>query len=160
MADDGTLHLLDLGVEPGWIDYNGHMNVGYYVVAFDRATDELIDRLGMDAAYRERSGCTVFVLETHVNYLQEVKPEDRLAVDVQVLDHDEKRIHYFMRMRCNGDPEPAATTEIMLMHMDQAAGRSAPMPEHALEGLAALREAHAALPLPPQAGSRIGIRRR
>ena len=38
-APDGPLHLLDLAVEPAWIDYNGHMNMGYYLVAYDRATD-------------------------------------------------------------------------------------------------------------------------
>ena len=63
MSAAAPLHLLEIAVEPEWIDYNDHMNVGYYVVAFDRATDELIDRLGMDEAYRARSGCTVFVLE-------------------------------------------------------------------------------------------------
>ena len=37
--DDGWIRS-SLTVEPGWIDYNGHMNVAFYVLAFDRATDQ------------------------------------------------------------------------------------------------------------------------
>ncbi len=162
LAPMGTaaLQLLDVPVEPAWIDYNGHMNVGYYVVAFDRGTDELIDRLGMDAHYRERSGCTVFVLETHVTYLSELKLGDVARIDAQVLDHDPKRIHYVMTMRRARDGQVAATTEILLMHMDLASVRGAPMPADVLGRLERLAQAHRALPWPEAAGRRIGIRRR
>lgn len=160
MNDITPLHLLDIDVEPEWIDYNDHMNVGYYVVAFDRATDELIDRLGLDAAYRARTGQTVFVLETHVTYLRELHRGDRVSVDVQIIDCDEKRIHYFMTMHRVGDDGPAATSELILMHMDLASSRPRPMPESAREALAKLHRAHAALPPPEQLGRQIGIRRR
>lgn len=157
---DGPLHLLRVAVQPEWIDYNEHMNVGYYVVAFDRASDELIDLVGMHAAYREATGCTVFVLETHVNFLRELRLGDEVDIDVQLIDHDEKRIHYFMRMLRPGDDGPAATTEIMLMHMDRASGRSAPMPQDVRERVEALARGHRELPLPEQVGRRIGIPRK
>ena len=160
MSDEAPLHLLDLAVDPAWIDYNGHMNVGYYVVAFDHGTDALIDRLGMDAAYRARTGCTVFVLETHVCYLGELKLGDRMGVDVQLVDHDAKRLHYFMRMRRQPDGEVAATTEIMLMHVDPSSGRGVAMPAAVLERVEALAASQAALPRPAALGQRIGIRRR
>lgn len=160
MDAPGPLHLLDMAVDPAWIDYNEHMNVGYYVVAFDRATDELIDRVGMDASYRAASGCTVFVLETHLNLLRELRLGDAMAVDVQVIDCDAKRIHYFMTMRRHGDDGPAATTEIMLMHVDLASGRAQPMPHAVRQAVASLHDAHRALAPPAQLGSRIGIRRR
>ena len=41
-------------VLPEWIDYNGHMNVAYYVMIGDHATDKLFDWIGMDAAYVKR----------------------------------------------------------------------------------------------------------
>ena len=160
MREDGPLHLLDMSVAPEWIDYNGHMNVGYYVVAFDQGTDVLIDALGMDADYRARSGCTVFVLETHVCYLSELKLGDRMSVDVQLLDFDEKRLHYFMRMHRLPDMEPAASCEIMLMHVDQALSRGVPMPSPVLERVEALAARHAALPPPKDLGRPIGIRRK
>ena len=56
-------------VLPEWIDYNGHMNVAYYVLAFDHATDELFDYIGMDESYRAEQNCSMFTLELHVNYL-------------------------------------------------------------------------------------------
>ena len=136
------LRLLTLSVEPDWIDYNGHMNVGYYVVAFDRATDEFIDRLGMDAEYRARSQCSVYVLETHVTYQRELKSDDRMEVDLQLVDLDARRLHYFMRMHRLPDGELAATSEIMLMHVDMRHTRGADMP-------AAVQEKAARVARPP-----------
>ena len=49
---------------PEWIDYNGHMNVAYYVLAFDHATDAFLDYLGMGQAYRDEQNCSAFVVET------------------------------------------------------------------------------------------------
>ena len=60
-------------VLPEWIDYNGHMNVAYYVLVFDQSLDELLDEIELTRDYRAQSGNTVYVLETHVSYLQEVK---------------------------------------------------------------------------------------
>ena len=154
------LRLLTLSVEPDWIDYNGHMNVGYYVVAFDRATDEFIDRLGMDAEYRARSQCSVYVLETHVTYQRELKSDDRMEVDLQLVDLDARRLHYFMRMHRLPDGELAATSEIMLMHVDMRHTRGADMPAAVQEKARRLHAAHARLPEPPELGRRIGIRRR
>ena len=37
-------------VPPEWIDANGHMNLAYYVVLFDQATDLLYDELGVGQA--------------------------------------------------------------------------------------------------------------
>lgn len=154
------MHLLDLAVEPGWIDYNGHMNMGYYLVAYDRATDELMDRLGMDERYRHASGCSIYVLEVHLCYERELRLGERVALDVQLLDHDAKRMHCFMRMRRHGDGELAATGELMLMHVTLGDGRGTPMPEAVHARVHALAARHAALPNPPQRGRVIGIRRR
>ena len=68
-------------VEAAWIDYNGHMNVAYYVLMFDRATDALLDRLGLGAAYRRRTDHSLFVLESHVTYEREVKAGDMPVKD-------------------------------------------------------------------------------
>ena len=63
-------------VEPGWIDYNGHMNVAYYVLAFDRATDRMLDLLDVGEAYRRRTEASFFVLESHITYDREVVADD------------------------------------------------------------------------------------
>ena len=156
----GPLQLLDLAVEPAWIDYNGHMNMGYYLVAYDRATDALMDHLGMHAQYREASGCSIYVLEVHLSYERELRAGERAGVDVQIIDHDAKRIHCFMRLRRQPGHELSATGELMLMHVSLKHGRSEPMPEPILSRVRTLAQCHAALPHPAQLGRAIGIRRR
>jgi acyl-CoA thioester hydrolase len=146
----GTIH-------PEWIDYNGHMNVAYYVLIFDLGTDALLDYLGMDAAYRARTGYSTYVLESHITYERELKEGDPYRVTAQLLDADAKRLHYFETLYREPDDTPAATTEIMLMHMDMATVRSIPMPDPVAETVASLMQAHAGMPRPSQAGRVIGI---
>lgn len=146
-------------VLPEWIDWNGHMNVGFYVVAFDKATDTLCRQLGVGWEYtREKIGMT-FVLEAHVTYDREVKQGDPLRITTQVLDHDAKRCHMLHRMYHAQDGFLAATNELMLMNIDFATRRSAPWPEETMARLGRMAAAHKALPWPEQAGRRMAIRR-
>jgi len=144
-------------IRPEWIDYNGHMNVAYYVLVFDQGTDALLDYLGMDAEYRERTGFSTYVLEAHITYERELKQGDPYRVSVQLLDADAKRLHYFEQLYHESDDTLAATTEIMLMHMDMASVRSTPMPESVRARVASLMDAHGNVARPPQAGRVIGI---
>src|SRR5690606_22498874 len=105
-------------VHPDWIDFNGHMNVAYYVLAFDRATDKFFDWLGLDEAYRQATNRSTFALEQHILYLREVRLGDPLRFTTQLIDHDAKRIHYFHRMYHDREGYLAATTEIISMHID------------------------------------------
>lgn len=90
-----TSSLLELhteSVRTEWIDYNGHMNVAYYVLAFDHATDAFLDYLGMDEHYRDERRCSVFTAEAHVTYDREVRLGDPLRFTTQLLDWDAKRV--------------------------------------------------------------------
>ncbi|WP_193171682.1 thioesterase family protein [Nisaea nitritireducens] len=149
----------ELTVQSDWVDYNGHMNVGYYVVAFDKATDALLDHLGLGASYRHERDASVFVLEAHVTYDREVVSGDGLRFTTQILDHDAKRMHVFHRMYHAVDHYLAATNELMIMHVDLKTRRSAPFPAAALERLQNLKRDHDALPRPAAAGRTIAIRR-
>jgi acyl-CoA thioester hydrolase len=139
-------------VRPEWIDYNGHMNVGYYHVAFDVAADAFFDFLGLDAAFRERHGATTFALEAHLNFLREVKEGDALRFEARLLDFDAKRIHFYMEMFHAGEGFLAASYESLSAHVSAAERRTAPMPPQLLERLAAVKSAHAVLPRPWQIG--------
>ena len=77
----------------GLIDYNGHLRDAYYVLILSLATDALMDRIGLDAAYRARTHCTLYTLEMHVHYLHEVKQSDTVLVKLRVLGADHKRLH-------------------------------------------------------------------
>lgn len=147
-------------VRDEWCDYNDHLNVAYYILIFDHATDAFYDSIGLDAAYRAASDCSTFAVEMHTNYLAEVGNGDETCCTTQLLDFDEKRIHYFHRMYHAADGYLSATTEVMAVHVDMTQRRVAPMPEPLLANLRALRGAHAALPRPEQQGRTIGIRRK
>lgn len=147
-------------VLPEWIDWNGHMNVGFYVVAFDKATDTLCAQLGVGWEYtRDKIGMT-FVLEAHVTYDREVREGDPLRITTQVLDYDAKRVHYFHTMHHGEEGWVAATNELILMNIDYESRRSAPWPEETSRRLGLMAAAHARLPRPEKAGRVIAIKRR
>jgi acyl-CoA thioester hydrolase len=146
-------------VQPDWIDYNGHMNVAFYVLAFDKATDRLLDHLGLGEAYRRATNCSIYALEAHVTYDRELKLGEPLAIDTQLIDADAKRLHFFHRMTHADAGYLAATTELLGLHVDLAGPRAAPMPAEALAAVERLAAAHRGLPPPPQLGRRIGLKR-
>ena len=88
----------ELEILPAWTDLNGHMNVAYYVLAFDRATDALYDALGIGWGYLERERKSLFTLAMNVDYRREVFAGSRVRIESRLLDHDHKRIHYFHAM--------------------------------------------------------------
>jgi acyl-CoA thioester hydrolase len=146
-------------VEAAWIDYNGHMNVAYYVLMFDRATDALFDRLGLGAEYRHRTNHSLFVVETHVTYEREVKAGDMLRFTTQLADADAKRLHVFHAMYHEAAGYRAATTELLLLHVDLAGPAACPFAARERAAIDALLAEHRDLPRPAQLGRAIGLRR-
>jgi acyl-CoA thioester hydrolase len=129
-------------IEPEWIDYNRHLRDAYYALVVSLALDALMDQVGLDADYRERTQCTLYSLEMHMHWLKEVKGDDSLQVDVHVLGLDAKRLHVGLDLRIPGREKPAATAEVMLLHVCQGeTPGSAPFPEPVATKLAALRQA-------------------
>jgi len=151
---------LRLTVLPEWIDYNGHMNLAYYVLAFDKGTDALLDHLGLGAAYRHETNHSLYALEAHVTYDQEVRLGDPLLIETQLIDADAKRLHIFHRMRHADRGFLAATTELMALHVDLAGPSAVPFPPSAQAAIDALLAEHRRLPPPPQLGRSISIKRR
>jgi acyl-CoA thioester hydrolase len=148
-------------VQDAWVDYNGHMNVAYYVLVFDHATDGLFDQIGLDAVSRDSMGGSAFVVESHVSYLNEVMAGEAVEVDTRVLDVDDKRMRVFHRMfRADIEQETVATNELLLIYIDMKARRAAAMPADVRGRLDALKAASDQLPPPPEAGRSIAIGRR
>ena len=147
-------------IEDQWIDYNGHFNMAYYNVLFDRAGDEAFEAIGLGADYVKRTNCSFFTLEAHVTYLRELDANDTVTVDIQFLDYDTKRIHYFEQMRHAVDGWIACTTELIVIHVDMSARKSSPFPPDVLANIKAMHAAHASLPVPSQVGHRIGIQKK
>jgi acyl-CoA thioester hydrolase len=144
-------------VRSDWIDHNRHMNMGYYLVVFDLATDAWLRYVGLDEAHRQAHGVTTFCLEAHVTYHREVGDGDPLRFTTRLLGHDAKRIHYLHEMYHATLGYLAATNELMTLHVSEQTRRGAPMAPVILERLARLQAAHDTAPPPPQVGRRIGL---
>ena len=153
----GPLWLHRETVVPTWIDHNGHMNLAYYLVAFDHAADALFDHLGIDRVYRESTGGSTFTAEVHITYQRELALGDALEVAIQVLGADRKRLHLFYQMYHGDKRFLAATCEWMALHMDLNTRKVVPMPDSLMAKVSALAKAHRDLPRPPEVGRVIGI---
>ena len=148
-----------LEVEKDWIDYNGHMNMAYYNVLFDRCTDEAFERLGLGAGYVQERKLTTYTAEIHVCYARELHLGDKVTCTFQILDNDEKRLHVFQEL-IHLDGWLAATSEVLTLHVDMAGPKVSPFPPDILARIGKMRAAHASLPVPERAGRSIAIRRR
>ena len=146
---------------PDWIDYNGHLRDAYYTVALSSAIDEVMDHLGLDAAYRERTKCTLYTLELHMHFLQEVKGTDELTLTTSILDFDRKRIHAGCEFNCPRLSEAAATAEVMLLHVHQGdKPASVSFPPEVLSKLETLKLSPQALAARALSSRKIELKRR
>jgi acyl-CoA thioester hydrolase len=144
-------------IEPQWIDYNGHLNMAYYNVMFDRAIDELWLQLGIGPTYmRERHGST-FTAECHVRYLREIHLGDPVQVAVLLLAADEKRLHTFEELRHATEGWVSATSENITIHIDMTMRKTGPFPPDIGARIAAVAEAHASAPRPDGIGRKIAM---
>jgi acyl-CoA thioester hydrolase len=142
-------------VEPQWIDYNGHLNMAYYNVLFDRAVDEVYELLGLGPDYLERHRHSTMVAEMHVRYLRELHEGDPVRVTVQLLDCDAKRVRLFEQLLHATENWVSATCEIMTLHVDMAAKKVVPFSDGVMRALERMKSAHADLPRPEGAGRSI-----
>ncbi|MCO5058024.1 MAG: thioesterase family protein [Rhizobiaceae bacterium] len=148
-----------LEVEKDWIDYNGHMNMAYYNVLFDRCADEAFEIMGMGPAYALERRLTVYTAEIHVCYVRELHLGDKVTATFHLIDHDEKRLRVYQELR-HVDGWLAATSEVLTLHIDMSGPKVAPFPDDILARVEAMRAAHRDLPMPERAGRSIGIARK
>lgn len=135
-------------IDPAWTDYNGHLNVAYYALVFDRATDWFLDGIGIGADYAATARASTFVVEAHTTYLKEVHASAVVLVMTRLVAFDRKRMHYVHRMQREVGGETVAMQEQLSVHVDLATRRSAAWPETilALLGARAASDAQAGLP--------------
>lgn len=148
-----------LEVEKEWIDYNGHMNMAFYNVLFDRAVDQVYDAIGLGGSYVRERRLTTYTAEVHICYVRELHLRNKVVATLQVLDADEKRVHTFQEL-FHEDGWLAATCETLTLHVDMNGPKVTPFPPDIMEKIEAVKAAHAALPMPDRAGRAIAIKRR
>ena len=157
---DAPLQTDGLRVLPEWIDYNGHMNVAYYVLAFDSALETPLNALKLGRDDIEASGCSCFTLESHVRYLRELRADAPLRITFQLLDADGKRLHYIQRMFHAEEEYLAATCEEVNIHIDMKQRRVCAFPADVAARVEALRLAHEGLQRPQHLCGGISLKRR
>ena len=146
-------------VRPEWIDINGHMNLAYYTVLFDYATDMLFAELDLGADYRRRTDLGTFVTETHNRYERELLVGEKVRVTIQILFADDKRLHLAHEMFRLDDGLRAATQELLFLHVDLKARRVTPFPAELKARVRTAATAHAHLPRPDWVGRHVGMSR-
>lgn len=148
---------LKLHAEPlqdAWLDAYGHLNEGYYLVAFSNATWPLQAHFGIGTEYFDETGCALYTVESHIRYLDEVRAPAQLEIESLILGVDEKKLHIAHIMTVEGSER--ATFECLLLHFDSREGRVTPFPE---EKLAAL-EAAVAAEKPDWSGRSVAIQKK
>lgn len=144
-------------VEPQWIDYNGHLNMAYYHVLFDRAVDEVFSLVGLSRHYVETRQASTFTAECHILYKRELTEGDLVRITAQLIAFDDKRLHYYLEMRHAHEGWLAATSENMSLHVDMVDRKVTPFPPDILANLALMKAAHTRMPLPASIGRIIGM---
>jgi len=148
-----------MDIEKDWIDYNGHLNMAYYNVLFDRCSDDAFEMMGMGPNYAKERRLTIYTAEVHVCYVQELHLEHKVVVSFQLIDQDDKRLRAYQEIR-HVDGWLAATSETLSLHVDMSGPKVAPFPTDVQAKVEAMRTAHAALAMPERAGRSIGIKRK
>lgn len=151
--------LLQQEVPKEWIDYNGHMNDAAYSRAFSLGVDAIMKTIGINEDTIKQNHYTIYTLETHIVYLDEMKLGETFEVRMSLLDSDSKRLHVFFELY-GEDNKRAAVSEQMLMGMDQSTGRPAPFPNDVQAKVQEIADNHTPVEKPKEAGRVIGIRKK
>lgn len=144
-------------VEPAWIDYNGHMNMAYYHVLFDRTVEEAFGLVGLGHDYLDERNASFFAAEVHTRYKRELTIQDTVRVTLQLIDFDEKRLHYYMEIRHATEGWVSATSEALSLHVDMDIRKVSPFPDDIMANLAVMKASHTRLARPHDLGRVMGI---
>ncbi len=142
-------------VPSDWLDYNGHMNVSYYMHVFGDATDGFLKFFGVDSTYRAQTKCSTFVVENHVNYIRELHLDARMRVETRLLGFDNKKLSYHHSLYNDDEGYLAATSEWISLHVNLEKRASCPMSDALKTNLEEIAKAQNSLPLPMNIGRSI-----
>ncbi|MCF8473145.1 MAG: thioesterase family protein [Emcibacter sp.] len=154
----GPIHL-ETVIHEDWIDYNGHLNMAYYMVIFDLALTNFLDNIGLGLDYVQQQGKSLFALENHITYQHELKLGDPVCVHIQLLDVDSKFIHYFMRLFHRDSEIISATMEQISLHVNMETRIATRFNTQGMGILENILRDHKVYERPREMGRSIAIRR-
>lgn len=150
---------LESAIKREWIDYNGHMNMAYYILLFDQALTNFLESLDLGMDYVRDNGKSLFALENHITYQHELKQGDPVTVHFQLLDVDNKFMHYFMRLFHTDTTEISATMEQISLHVNMKTRMPTRFQKVKLDELLTIVNIHAKYEKPREMGRSIAIRK-
>ncbi|MDB3895610.1 thioesterase family protein [Candidatus Pelagibacter sp.] len=113
-----TVILANKKIIKDWIDYNGHMNLSYYILVFDMGAEVILSKFEMGEHSAKNTKKSTMVVETRTNYLKEVKENEEVIISLSYFDHDKKRLHYKLEMHEKSTNNLSATTEVLALYMN------------------------------------------
>ena len=113
-----TVLLTNKKIIKDWIDYNGHMNLSYYILVFDMGAEVILSKFEMGEHSAKTTKKSTMVVETRTNYLKEVKENEEVIISLSYFDHDKKRLHYKLEMYEKSNNNLSATTEVLALYMN------------------------------------------
>lgn len=153
------INLFEGPVLAEWIDYNGHMNDAYYVVAFSQAIDAFMLHIGLNESFRKEHHVSIYTLQSMVTYIKEVAEAEPILIQAQLLESDNKKLRLFMTMLHAETYDELANMETLLLHMDMKAHKAAPFLPQTQAQLDSLQASHNLLDAPQNAGKAIALKR-
>lgn len=157
MPIDAPLRLHQARVRSEWVDYNGHMSESCFLLVFGDSADAFFRFIGIDEGYRA-AGRSLYTAQTHLHHRREALEGEPLECSLQLLDHDDRRLHVYHEMTQGDTGVLVAAAEQLLVHVDLAAGRSTPLPDVVLKSVGAVHRAHSALSRSNLIGKPLAIR--
>ena len=143
-----------------WLDYNGHMNVAYYTLAFDKSLDIFLeDLLGIGESHAYKNNQGPFVVQAHYHYLNEMRLNEKFHVRLFVVDCDKNKMHLCMEIYSLFQEKVIAVVEQVLINVNLKLRKSEPYPPWAFEKLIKLKNTHKNASLPSAFGKSIGLKK-
>ena len=143
-----------------WLDYNGHMNVAYYTLAFDKSLDIFLeDLLGIGESHAYKNNQGPFVVQAHYHYLNEMRLNEKFHVRLFVVDCDKNKMHLCMEIYSLSQEKVIAVVEQVLINVNLKLRKSEPYPPWAIEKLIKLKNTHKNASLPSAFGKSIGLKK-
>ena len=101
-----------------WTDYNGHMNLAFYILVFDKGAEKILSKFKMGEQSAKTTKKSTMAVESHTTYNNEVKENEEVDVHLSYFDHDKKRLHYKLEMYEKNKNILSATTEVLSLYID------------------------------------------
>jgi acyl-CoA thioester hydrolase len=147
-------------LKPEWIDYNGHVNMAYYLVMFDNSLEEFVAPLGLGEDYLKATNCSYFIADMKISYLRELKLTDKAIIRFRLIDYSDKAFHYGMELFHAEEHFLSAAMEGVSIHVDMAVKKATPVNDKTKLALKKMYVDHAGFEPCPHFGKLVGLRKK